>query len=334
MLKYTDRHFRFFVRCITKCSLLYTEMIHANAVLHGSDTVKHGGADHPKVNHLLRYHEFEHPLALQLGGSCPDLLARATEYAAGIGYDEVNLNVGCPSAKVQSGMFGACLMKNPQLVADCFKAMQGSVDIPVTIKTRIGVDDMDSYDHLCRFVDTVMSAGCFSFTMHARKAWLSGLSPKENRTIPKLQYEMVYRLKQDHPQLEIILNGGIKSASDIASHLQYVDGVMIGREAYSNPYSLAPYDSEFFAKTVAVPSRYDVLMHYLPYVRDMLAAGVRLPALLRPMSGLYFGQPNGKNWRRLLTEVVSCFDSALQNGFSADCCAELESRLLSFAITI
>lgn len=290
MMDWTDRHYRFFMRCITRHVLLYTEMIHANAIVKG-DTA-----------HLLQYHPNEHPVAIQLGGSCPEALAAATDIAQQYGYDEVNLNVGCPSPRVQSGQFGACLMKQPALVATCFRSMQSAVSIPVTIKTRVGVDDHDQYDDLRRFVDAIATAGCRSVTVHARKAWLSGLSPKENRTIPPLQYDKVYQLKQDYPELEIILNGGVQTHQAITDHLSRVDGVMIGREAYHNPYSLADYDQRFFSESGVVPTRTDVVTQYLPYMQDQLDQGVRWLTLARPLLGLYHGQPHGKQWRRRLSD--------------------------------
>ena len=250
MLDWTDRHCRFFLRLLTRHTLLYTEMVTTGAVLHGNR------------ERLLAYDPAEHPLALQLGGSNPTDLARCARIAADLGYDEINLNVGCPSDRVQSGRFGACLMAEPLLVAECVAAMQAAVDLPVTVKTRIGIDDRDSYEELAEFVRCIALAGCRTLIIHARKAWLTGLSPKENRQIPPLRYDVVYRLKQDFSELRFILNGGVASIQQMAEHLALVDGVMIGRAAYENPYLLAEVDQRFFGTSQPIPTRHDLsLIH-------------------------------------------------------------------------
>jgi tRNA-dihydrouridine synthase A len=243
MMDCTDRHFRYFLRLISKKVVLYTEMVVAQAILHG-----------PK-DQLLKFRPEEHPLVLQLGGSNPKELAEAAKIAEQYGYDEINLNVGCPSDRVQSGRFGACLMKEPGLVAECIQGMKKAVRIPVTVKTRIGVDDLDDYDFLYGFIKTISEVGCEHFIIHARKAWLNGLSPKENRTIPPLDYDRVYQIKQAFPHLFITINGGVKTVSDIQQHLTQVDGVMIGREAYSNPYCLASVDQTIFGEAHSIPER-------------------------------------------------------------------------------
>jgi len=241
-------------------------------------------------------------VALQLGGSDSKDLIASAKIAEDYAYDEINLNVGCPSVRVQSGQFGACLMKQPQLVADCVSAMQSVVSIPVTVKTRIGVDDQDSYEDLSHFITTVAATGCRTFILHARKAWLKGLSPRENRSVPPLRYDIVYRLKQDFPDLEIIINGGIKTIEAMQAHLQHVDGVMMGREAYSNPYTFAKVDQLFFEEKADPKSRTEIVWQYLPYVASQLAQGVPLRHLTRPLIGLFQGVPGAKRWRRHLSE--------------------------------
>ncbi len=293
MLDWTDRHFRFFLRLITHHTLLYSEMITTQAILHGDQ------------ERLLEFNPKEKPLALQLGGSCPRSLAKCAAIAWQWGYDEVNLNVGCPSDRVQKGRFGACLMKEPQLVADCIAAMRAKTQLPVTVKCRLGVDNRDSYEQLAEFIQTVSSAGCQAFIVHARKAWLSGLSPKDNRTIPPLRHEWVFRLKKDFPSLTLILNGGVTGLSEAQSLLPEVDGVMIGRAAYQNPYLLSRADSLFFHDNHPLPSREQVLESYMPYVEARLNEGVRLHNMLRHLSGLYHGQPGARLWRRHLTEQAS-----------------------------
>ncbi len=297
MMDCTDRHYRRLMRLITRHALLYSEMITTGAVIHGDR------------ERLLGFNVEEHPVALQLGGSEPKALLTSAKIVEDYGYDEVNLNVGCPSTRVQSGQFGACLMKQPELVAECFSAMRSTFSIPVTVKTRIGVDDQDSFEHLCHFISTVAEAGCETFILHARKAWLKGLSPRENREIPPLQYDAVYRLKQQFPNLDIIINGGIKTIEDIQGHLQRVDGVMIGREAYSNPYYFSTIDSLFFRDKNDSKSRKDVVLQYLPYVASQLAKGVPLRHLTRHLIGLFQGIPGAKNWRRHLSENIGKSDN-------------------------
>ncbi len=295
MMDWTDRHCRYFLRLISRHALLYTEMVTTGAILHG-DHFRH-----------LRYHPAEHPLALQLGGSDPAALAQCARIAADYGYDEINLNVGCPSDRVQDGRFGACLMAEPALVAECVAAMRAAVHTPITIKHRIGIDDQDSYEEMCQFVRTVASAGCSTFIVHARKAWLSGLSPKENREIPPLRYELVYQLKRDFPQLEIIINGGITDWPAIDEHLRHVDGVMLGREAYHNPYILAPVDARLFGVPTPARSRDEVLDALLPYVSQALAAQAdgrpasTLQHISRHILGLYHGEPGARAFRRVLS---------------------------------
>lgn len=290
MLEWTDRHFRFFLRLISRRIFLYTEMITTNAVLRGDR------------ERLLEYDTAEHPVALQLGGSAPEALAECAHIAAEFGYDEVNLNVGCPSDRVQNGRFGACLMAEPELVAEGVAAMAHASGLPVTVKTRIGIDDLDSYEMLAYFVQTVAAAGCGTFIIHARKAWLKGLSPRENREIPPLRYDVARQIKQEFPQLEIILNGGIQTLEEGLAHLQGFDGVMLGRAAYHNPYILAEADSLLFGDPHTVLSRHDVLEAYLPYVERELARGVRLQSIARHILGLFHGAPGGRLWRRHLSE--------------------------------
>lgn len=292
MMEWTDRHCRYFLRTLSKHVWLYTEMIHANAVLHGH------------TDHLLAYHPAEHPLALQLGGSEPSLLAKASQIAEDFGYDEINLNVGCPSPRVSKGRFGACLMAEPDLVADCIAAMKANVSIPVTLKTRIGIDDNDSFDALCHFIEIVAKAGCDTFIIHARKAWLHGLSPKENRSIPPLRYDVVYELIKHLPKLRFMINGGITTHGEIAHQLEKTHGVMIGRAAYHDPYLLAACDSQFFGDLTVVPTRADIVNHMLPYIEAHLTSGGRLAEVARHMLNLFHGQQHGKIWRRMLSEMM------------------------------
>ncbi|MGB5142657.1 MAG: tRNA dihydrouridine(20/20a) synthase DusA [Shewanella indica] len=289
MLDWTDRHYRYFARLMSSQTLLYTEMVTTGAILHGKGD-------------YLAYNQEEHPLALQLGGSNVEDLVRCAEIAQQRGYDEVNLNVGCPSDRVQNGRFGACLMEDPELVAHCVDAMRQKVDIPVTVKTRIGIDDKDSYEFLCDFITKVSAAGCDTFIVHARKAWLQGLSPKENREIPPLDYPRVYQLKQDFPGLHISINGGIKSFEEMHTHLAQLDGVMVGREAYQNPYLLAEVDQKIFGLDSQVMSRDQVVDAMLPYVEAHLQSGGRLNHISRHMTGLYQGIPGSRSWRRHLSE--------------------------------
>lgn len=291
MMDWTDRHFRYLARLVSKKILLYTEMVTANAILFG-DQKAH-----------LDYNEYEHPVALQLGGAEPAALARAAKIAAPWGYDEINLNVGCPSDRVQAGKFGVCLMREPRLVADCVQAMQAVVDVPVTVKTRIGVDHDDEYEFLCDFIEIVSQQGqCKSFTLHARKAWLNGLSPKENRNIPPLNYERVYQLKKDFAQLEIIINGGIAGNDAIESHLQHVDGVMLGRAAYRDLYSLVQADQTYFKVDSPLRTRGQILRNYWPYLVAENESGVPLSLLIKPLMGLFQGMSGGRHWRRELSE--------------------------------
>ena len=290
MMDCTDRHYRMLMRCLTQHTLLYTEMVTADAIIHGDR------------EYLLGFNPEEKPLVLQLGGSDSRTLALAATIAEAYGYDGINLNVGCPSSRVQAGRFGACLMKEPDLVADCVSAMQAAVSIPVTVKTRLGVDDEDSYPKLWRFIDVVRQAGCDTFILHARKAWLQGLSPRENREVPPLRYSWVYQIKRDFPNLCIAINGGIKTIAAIQHHLQHVDGVMVGRAAVANPYLFASVDQDFFAVKTASPSRQAVVSQYLDYVSAQLQRGVPLRHLARHLIGLYQGQAGAKRWRRHLSE--------------------------------
>ena len=292
MMDWTDRHCRYFLRQLSSRALLYTEMVTTGALLHGD------------ARRFLRYHEDEHPLALQLGGSNPDELAACARLAEEHGYDEVNLNVGCPSDRVQNNMIGACLMAHPQRVADCVRAMQDAVSIPVTVKHRIGINGRDSYAELCDFVGTLHEAGCTSFTVHARIAILEGLSPKENREVPPLRYEVAAQLKQDFPDLEIVLNGGIKTLEECQQHLQTFDGVMLGREAYHNPYLLAHVDQQLFALERPVISRADALQRMQPYIEKHLAEGGAMHHVTRHVLGLAQGFPGARRFRQLLSVDV------------------------------
>lgn len=290
MLDCTDRHARYFLRLIAPHVLLYTEMITTAALIYGD------------YRHLLQFDPLEHPVAIQLGGSDPQALAHCASLAEAWGYDEVNLNVGCPSNRVQAGGIGACLMLEPQRVADCVFAMCQAVKLPITVKCRIGVDVDYSYTKLKHFISGVAAAGCQVFIVHARKAWLKGLSPKENRELPPLEYSVVRQLKQDFPQLSIIINGGIKTTAAVAEHLQAVDGVMIGREAYSNPYWLAELEKQYFSSQQALPSRLEIMQLYMPYIEQQLKKNVKLSAMTRHIFGLFYGQKGAHQWRRYLSE--------------------------------
>lgn len=290
MMDWTDRHDRFFLRALSTRARLYTEMVTANAIRFG---------DRDK---LLDYNKEEHPLALQLGGSEPDALVEAAKIGEDWGYDEINLNVGCPSDRVQSGQFGACLMQEPDLVAECMAAMRDAVAIPVTVKSRIGVDDQDPEEALFTLVEKCKSAGVTHFIVHARKAWLEGLSPKENRDIPPLDYDLVYALKAAHPELLISINGGIETLAESTAHLDKVDGVMLGRAAYKNPYLLAHVDAQLFADKTPPPTREAIVDKLIPYAERLVAQGTPLHALTRHVMGLYQGQPGGRLWRRHLSE--------------------------------
>ena len=290
MLDWTDRHCRYFHRLMTSQTLLYTEMVTTGAIIHGKGD-------------FLAYNEQEHPLALQLGGSNPVDLAHCAKLAQERGYDEVNLNVGCPSDRVQNGRFGACLMAEAELVAECVAAMKAVVDIPVTVKTRIGIDDLDSYEFLTNFISTVADkGGCEQFTIHARKAWLSGLSPKENREIPPLDYPRAYQIKQDFPQLTIAINGGVKTLEEAKEHLTHLDGVMIGREAYQNPYILALVDQEIFGLNTPVKKRSDIVKEMYPYIEACLSNGSYLGHITRHMLGIFQNMPGARQWRRHISE--------------------------------
>lgn len=290
MLDWTDRHCRHFHRLMSREALLYTEMVTTGAIIHGKGD-------------YLAFGEQEHPVALQLGGSNPQDLATCAKLAEQRGYDEINLNVGCPSDRVQNGMFGACLMAQSTLVADCIKAMRDVVSIPVTVKTRIGIDDQDSYEFLCDFVHQVSTRGeCDTFIIHARKAWLSGLSPKENREIPPLDYPRVYQLKRDFPQLTMAINGGIKTLEEAKLHLQHMDGVMVGREAYQNPAMLLDVDRQLFGAQANPLTGPDVIRALYPYIEAELAKGTYLGHITRHILGLFQGIPGARQWRRHLSE--------------------------------
>ncbi len=289
MMDWTDRHCRFFLRLLSANALLYTEMVTTGALLNGD------------AARFLRHDDTEHPLALQLGGSVPADLAACARMAQDVGYDEVNLNVGCPSDRVQNNMIGACLMGHPALVADCVKAMRDAVSIPVTVKHRIGINGRDSYAELCDFVGQVREAGCQSFTVHARIAILEGLSPKENRDIPPLRYDVAAQLKADFPDLEIILNGGIKTMAECQAHLRTFDGVMLGREAYHNPYLLATVDQELFGSTAPVISRAEALARLRPYIARHLEDGGAMHHITRHILGLGQGFPGARKFRQLLS---------------------------------
>lgn len=290
MMDWTDPHCRYFHRLLSRHVTLYTEMITTGALIYG------------ERERFLKYHSSEHPVALQLGGSEPEALAQCAKMAEDAGYDEVNLNVGCPSDRVQSGQFGASLMAHPQRVADCVAAMKQAVAIPVTVKHRIGIDDLDSYALLHRFVDLSQQAGCDGFIVHARKAWLSGLSPKQNRDVPPLQYETVYQLKRDFPDSFIEINGGITDLAQVEQHLQHVDSVMIGREFYQNPYLLAQVDQLFYQAELPPLTRHQVLEALIDYIDQHVADGGRVVHVTRHIMGLFHGQPKGKLFRRFLSE--------------------------------
>ncbi|MCE3269507.1 MAG: tRNA dihydrouridine(20/20a) synthase DusA [Burkholderiales bacterium] len=296
MLDWTDRHYRYFMRQLTKHTELYTEMIVADAILHGN------------VERLLGFNKVELPLILQLGGSDPKKLAGASCRALEYGYSGINLNVGCPSDRVKSGNFGACLMRDKHLVASCIKAMQDAVDIPISIKHRTGLDYNYDYDFLHDFISMIADTGCNRFIIHARNAVLSGLSPKQNREIPPLRYDFVYRLKQDFPQLEIIINGGIKTTESIQEHLKHIDGVMLGREAYYNPYLFASFDQLFYTNKsqgiTVVRSREEIAMSMLPYLEQCVENNIYLHHITRHMIGLYHGCPNAKIWRYTMTNEI------------------------------
>ncbi|SEH07133.1 tRNA dihydrouridine(20/20a) synthase DusA [Candidatus Venteria ishoeyi] len=290
MLDWTDRHERYFLRLISKHILLYTEMITTGALLYGEQ------------KRFLQFNAEEHPVALQLGGSEPDALRQCAIMGEDWGYDEINLNVGCPSDRVLSGRFGACLMAEPELVAEGVAAMSDAVKVPVTVKTRIGIDHQDSYAQLYHFIQSVAGAGCKIFIIHARKAWLKGLSPKQNREVPPLRYEVVHQLKQDFPDLQFVLNGGILSLEAAQAHLPALDGVMIGREAYQNPYMLANADKLFYGDAHPIPSRHEIIEALIPYVEKMQAEDVYLKHISRHILGLFHGVPGARRFRRYISE--------------------------------
>jgi len=297
MLDWTDRHCRYFLRLISKQTLLYTEMVTTGALIHGDR------------KRYLRFDKAEHPVAIQLGGSDPADLANCSVMCEDEGYDEINLNVGCPSDRVQSGKFGACLMAEPELVRDCIGSMINQVDTPVTVKHRIGIDRDDSLEQLLRFIEIVKQSGCKTFIIHARKAWLDGLSPKQNRDIPPLKYDVVYQVKQLHPELEIIINGGIHNLDDAENHLQAVDGVMLGRAIYHDPWLLADVDRRFYKKDNPLDSPLQVIEQLLPYIQQQMEEGAALKHITRHILGLFQGLPGAKSWRRVLSEKAYLADA-------------------------
>lgn len=300
MMDYTDRHFRYFMRQMTRRTLLYTEMITTAAILHGDR------------NKLLGFSPEEKPLSLQLGGDNPQELAECARIAAEMGYDEINLNVGCPSSRVRDGNFGACLMAQPEKVAQAIEAMQKAVSLPVTVKHRIGIDDRDRYEDMLNFVRIVAEAGCRRFTVHARKAWLQGLSPKENRTVPPLRYSDVHRLKQEFPDLFIEINGGIKTLNQVREQLKFVDAVMIGRAAYDTPFIFATADRDIYGETITPPTRRQVVEAMLPYIDRWLEKGWKLNVISRHMLELFAGQPGTKAWKRYISENAHFSDANSQ----------------------
>ncbi len=291
MLDRTDRHFRVLIRCISRRTLVYTEMVTTRALLFGHKPTK------------LDFDPMEHPISLQIGGDDPRELEECARLAEQWGYDEINMNIGCPSDRVQSGNFGVCLMGDPERVRDGVLAMREACKLPITVKHRIGFDHMDSYEDMLHFVDVVAEAGAARFSVHARKAWLKGLSPKENRTIPPLRHEDVYRLKRERPQLQVELNGGVTTLEQCEEHLKQVDAVMIGRAAYDNPFLFADVDRRFYGEEPRVADRFQVVHDMIPYVERRLKAGDRIGHISRHMAGLFSGQPGGKKWRRALSDA-------------------------------
>lgn len=300
MMEWTDRHCRYFHRQLTRHALLYTEMLTAKAAIHG------------KREWLLGFSPEEHLVALQLGGSEPRELAEAARIGADFGYDEINLNVGCPSDRVQAGRFGACLMAEPELVAECVNAMRAAVSIPVTVKCRIGIDEQDSEADFSRFIETVTEAGCSTFIVHARKAWLDGLSPKQNRDVPPLDYNRVYRLKTARPELTVIINGGITILDEADEHMRHVDGVMLGRAAYQSPWLLADVDRRYFDKALPRTDLREAVLAMMPYIGEQLAKGHRLHTITRHMVGLFQGVPGARAWRRTLSDAGARPDAGLE----------------------
>ncbi len=319
MMDWTDRHCRVFHRLVTRNALLYTEMLTAPAITHGDR------------ERLLACDASEHPVVLQLGGSDPNALAEAADIGAGFGYDEINLNVGCPSDRVQEGRFGACLMAESDLIAACVSAMRSRVSVPVTVKCRIGIDKQDSEADLQRFIETVAGAGCATFIVHARKAWLDGLSPKQNREVPPLDYARVYRLKKSRPDLTIVLNGGITNLDEAAQHLAHVDGVMLGRAAYQTPYLLAEVDRRFFGCQEPVAARAEVLEALMDYTARHLENGGRLNNVVRHVLGLYHGQPRARAFRRHLSENAVKAGAGLDVLLEALRIAEPSHRMIAAA---
>ncbi|WOF73432.1 tRNA dihydrouridine(20/20a) synthase DusA [Parvibaculaceae bacterium PLY_AMNH_Bact1] len=314
MMEWTDRHDRFFLRLISQHALLYTEMVTAPAIIHG------------KRDYLLGFDDAEHPVAVQLGGSDQSELTEAARISEDYGYEEINLNVGCPSDRVQSGRFGACLMKEPDLVADCVAAMVSAVKVPVTVKCRIGVDDQDPRVALPTLIEKVRDAGCRTVIVHARKAWLEGLSPKENRTVPPLDYDLVYEMKRAYPDLEICINGGVTTLDETEEHLAHVDGVMMGRMAYERPYVLADVDQRLFESVNPAPTRHEVIEAFLPYMARRLEEGVTLHAMTRHILGLFQGMPGARAWRRHISE------NAYKKGADISVVTEALSKIQSKAI--
>ncbi len=309
MMDWTDRHCRYFYRLMSKEAQLWTEMVTAKAIIHGDK------------NRLLDFNAQEHPLVLQLGGSDPIEMAIAAKVGEDWGYDEININVGCPSDRVQSGSFGACLMQTPDTVAQCIESMGKAVDIPLSVKSRIGVDDMGSYEELTNFIEIVSKAGCQNFVVHARKAWLKGLSPKENRTVPPLNYDWVYQLKRDFPEFTIGINGGIMSLAEVSDHLNFVDNTMLGRAAYHQPYLLASVDQQIYQQDRAIISREQVLLEFIEYMKVQQANSVPVRSMTRHILGLYHAQPNAKKFKRLLSgkvvEIANLYEwleSRVENG--------------------
>lgn len=300
MMTHTDRHFRFFLRLVCRHVLLYTEMQTTGALIHGD------------AKKFLAFNASEHPLAIQLGGSNPKELALCASMAEDAGYDEINLNVGCPSDRVQTGKFGACLMAEPELVAACIAAMQAKVSVPVTVKTRIGIDDQDSYRHLYDFVVKVSDSGCQAFIIHARKAWLQGLSPRQNREVPPLNYALVHRLKHDFPTLSILINGGFTMLAQVKEQLQHVDGVMIGRAICNNPYLLARADQEIFGDPSPIPSRHDVMQQFIQYIEQEMRKGIAFNRMTRHILGMFYGQGGARAFRRYLSENIYQANSGVE----------------------
>ncbi len=291
MLDWSDRHQRMLMRSMSKHSLLYTEMVTTGALIHGD------------AQRYLKFSHGEHPVALQLGGSDPKAMATCAKMAEDAGYDEVNINVGCPSDRVQNGAFGACLMAEPELVAENVAAMQAAVNIPVTVKNRIAIDDMEEEDTLRRFLSIVSNSGCKTFIVHARKAWLKGLSPKQNRDVPPLNYELVYQMKREFPELELIINGGIETLEECSAHLGHIDGVMVGREAYHNPYLMTDVDHGIYDEAKHnKPTRMEVLESYKEYMQQQMSEGVYLKSMSRHLLGLFTGEAGAKAWRRHISE--------------------------------